>query len=206
MITPEGAKSSQLVDGFGPVRVARTPLADPEAYRGTVAPEEWAAAQRLDGRRRIEHVAGRAAAHAALAAFAPGTVVAITRAADGAPELRGCQAALSISHGRRDAVAAVGRARALGIDLCDLDDAPRVRRIAPRFLDPGEAALAHDAADWAALWAIKEAAAKALRRGLLDGGLRASRVIALDPPRLAFPALTAIVVRGERDAIAVVYG
>ncbi len=204
MITPDEPKSSELVEGFpADLRVACVPLADPDGYRARLREAEWAAAAALDGKRRVEHVAGRVAARNALEALVGPTAAVIARADDGAPEVRGIADAplVSISHGRAHAVAVAGYVRCLGIDLCEAADAPRVRRVAQRFISAEEVALGHETA----LWALKEAAAKALRRGLLDGGLRASCLASIDPPRFAWPALEAALVRRGGDAIAVVY-
>jgi 4'-phosphopantetheinyl transferase EntD len=203
MITPNDSMSSTLVDGFpAELRVACVPLADPNGYRARLRDAEWAAAMALDGKRRIEHVAGRVAARIALEALVGPTDAVIARAADGAPEVLGDNAPLvSISHGHAWAVAVCGYANCLGIDLCEAGDAPRVRRVMQRFVSAEEVALGHETA----LWALKEAAAKALRRGLLDGGLRASCVASIDPPRFAWPALEANVVYRGGDAIAVVW-
>jgi len=164
---------------------------------------------RRSGRDDAWH-AGREAAREALRQLlgALPASLEIVRAADGAPEVRGLVAApwLSISHGRERSVAAASW-HPIGIDLCDEHHARSVRRVATRFLSVEEGALAQAAgsdAAWAALWALKEAAAKALRVGLLAGGLRKSRLASLEPPRFAWPALEAQLVRAGRSAIAVV--
>jgi phosphopantetheinyl transferase len=204
MITPSRPDtSSTLLRGLPDGLVgAAAPLVDPQRYRGLVADAEWTAAQAFDGKRRIEHVAGRVAARAALAAFlGDAGACTIVRDDDGAPAIAGLAdpPLVSISHGRRGAVAVVGRVRALGIDLCDRDDASRVQRVATRFV-PEIAIVARDD-QWPALWALKEAGAKALRRGLLDGGLRATRLASIDPPRFASPAELAARVIDEPDHV-----
>jgi phosphopantetheinyl transferase len=182
-------------------------LAEPERVRGLALESP---------KRKGEWAAGRAAAREALQALVgplPAHVF-IGQAADGAPEVRGLDhqppPAISISHGHREAVALAARTGRVGIDLCDHQDAHRVRRLAARFLAAEECALARttdDDASWSTLWALKEAAAKALRVGLLDGGLRATRVASLDPPRFA-PCATqvgvwqAFVLRGADEVIA----
>src|SRR5262249_10956355 len=113
--------------------------------------------------------------------------------------------AVSISHGRRWAVAAAGRVACLGIDLCEVGRAPNVERVAQRYLHADERALARDASDWALLWALKEAAAKLLRRGLFDGGLTASRLASLAPAAFTDPALVVATEIGDEDCVAVVY-
>jgi phosphopantetheinyl transferase len=159
----------------------------------------------------FEHVAGRSAARAALTELIGprASDAVIARAEDGAPEIQGLDdpPLVSISHGHRAAVAVVGSVDALGIDLCDVVDAARVRRVAVRFLHTDEIALVDrdDDRQWAAMWALKEAAAKALRHGLLAGGLRVTRVLSLDPPRFAWPEFEASVVREPDDIVAVVY-
>src|SRR5262245_36452579 len=120
MITPSrGDASSALLGGLPDGLVAaRVPLADPEEYRAELADAEWAVALAFDGKRRVEHVAGRAAARVALAALvgdaARGAVIA--RGDDGAPRIDRLvdPPLVSISHGRRAAVAVVGRVRVLG--------------------------------------------------------------------------------------------
>lgn len=209
MITPGQFKSS-LVDGFDvALRVARIGLVGSEDYCEHLAAEELALSSKLDGRRRLEHLAGRMAARIALHALLGTTSAVIVRAADGAPEILGLDdpPLLSISHGRKAAVAAVGHVGSLGIDVCDHADVMRVRRVAVRFLRPEETALAEKGGvgRWVSLWALKEAAAKALRKGLLEGGLRASHLAAIEPPRFLWPQLESTVVRGAGEAIAVVF-
>ncbi|HEY3020477.1 MAG TPA: 4'-phosphopantetheinyl transferase superfamily protein, partial [Solirubrobacteraceae bacterium] len=117
----------------------------------------------------------------------------------------GTTARVSITHGRRWAVAAAGHVERLGVDLCEVARAPNVARISRRFLADEERALPACAADWATLWALKEAACKALRLGVFDGGLRASRVAALAPARYAWLALTVAVEVGAEDVVVVAY-
>jgi 4'-phosphopantetheinyl transferase EntD len=206
MITPirEDASSTLLAGLPVGLVAARVPLADPEAYRALLADDEWRAALAFDGKRRNEHVAGRAAARAALRALVGDAAFAIARGDDGAPRVVGLvdPPLVSISHGRRAAVAVVGRTRALGIDLCDRDDAARVARVARRFV-PEHAIVARDD-DWPRLWALKEAGAKALRVGLLEGGLRATTLASIDPPRFAEP-LQAHVIDEPDGVIAIVH-
>jgi 4'-phosphopantetheinyl transferase EntD len=214
MITPTDFKSSGLIAGFDDkLRVARVSLAEPGQYRERISDEEWQYACTLDGKRRIEHVAGRVAARAALHALvgssAPDLGVVIARAEDGAPEISGMAGPplVSISHGHNAAVAAVGYVGCLGIDLCDHEDALRVRRVALRFMRPEETALAHrgGAARWASLWALKEAGAKALHHGLLEGGLRATSLASIEPAVFRWPSFVVSVIPSARDVVAVVY-
>lgn len=214
MITPRGPKSSELVAGFPTeLVVARVAIAAPETYRDRLHEAEWAAALALDGIRRAERVAGRAAARAALEAAVGADAAAaavIDRDDDGAPIVRGIADAprVSISHGRASAVAVVARVPALGIDLAEPADAARVRRVAARFVAAEEVALAAAAGEdaaWLALWALKEAGAKAVRRGLLEGGLHATRLASIDPPGFASPELVAAVVVDPGGTIAVAY-
>ena len=186
---------------------ARIAIAGPNLDE--LAPAERAEAERLGlgEHRRAEWRAGRLAARAALSALlgpaAEGLVVG--REEDGAPVVVGADVALSISHGRRWAVAAAGRVAKLGIDLCEIGRAPNVERIAKRFLHEDERALPRSAADWALLWALKESAAKLLRRGLFDGGLAASRVVALAPAAFSDAAFEVTTEIGDDDCVAVVY-
>lgn len=186
---------------------ARIAIAGPNLDE--IAPAERAEAERLGlgEHRRAEWRAGRLAARAALGALlgpaAEGLVVA--REDDGAPVVVGADVAVSISHGRRWAVAAAGRVARIGIDLCEVGRAPNVERIAQRFLHAEERALPRSAADWALLWALKEAAAKVLRRGLFDGGLAASRVASLAPAAFSDAAFEVATEIGEEDCVALVY-
>lgn len=171
------------------LRLARTTVG--EAGLDDLAPEERAIAETIAPGRWPEFCAGRAAARAALAALCgPGAYV-IGRDAEGAPVVVGAAARVSITHTRDEVAAVAGRVAALGVDLCAVADAPRVRRVAPRFIAAAERALPVDDAAWAALWALKEAGAKAVGVGLLDGGLKATRLASLAPPRFASPALEA---------------
>ena len=212
MITPNEGKSSELVNGFPTeIRVARAPIASAEADLANLHDAERAASARLDDRRRLEHIAGRLAARAALAALVgpAGADAKIDRDPDGAPIVVGLAdpPIISISHGRELAVAVAARTAAVGIDLCDYADAMRVRRVVLRFVRPEEGALVArgGVGEWCALWALKEAGAKALRHALLDGGLRATWVRGLEPPEFEWPALDAIVSRQRDHVIAVVY-
>src|SRR5258706_52664 len=82
-------------------------------------------------------------------------------AGDGAPELVGLVGKspnLSISHGKREAIAVAGWVAKLGVDLCDHTDAGRVSRVAGRFITAPECELARAVGDpvgWATLWALK---------------------------------------------------
>jgi 4'-phosphopantetheinyl transferase EntD len=213
MITSGERKSSWLVGGFPTeLRVARVAVAPPETYRSLIHREEWTAAERLEGDRRAEHVAGRVAARVALEALVGAEAAAravVGRGEDGAPELSGLPDApsVSISHTGGAAVAVAAHATCLGIDVCEYAKAMRVRRVVVRFVVPEETALAErgGVARWIALWALKEAGAKAVRRGLLGGGLRATCLASIDPPRFAWPALDAAVAYTAGDVIAVVY-
>jgi 4'-phosphopantetheinyl transferase EntD len=192
-----------------PFRIARANLAENGDLR-TLPAFERALAVELEGPRLTEFCAGRAAARAALADLlgAPAESFAIGRAEDGAP-IGPNGVIVSISHGRTGAVAVAGRGLSLlGVDLCDLAQAERVERVTARFCDPDERALAvasgSDVA-WATYWALKEAAAKALRAALLDGGLRASRLRTLEPPAFDSPAVQALVQVGPENVVAVVW-
>ena len=160
--------------------------------------------------RRNEIAAGRAAARQALAALTgePAERFVIDRAPDGAPVVLGGGATVSITHGKTVAAAAVGFMDTLGIDLCDRSQAERIERVTQRYLDPDERRLAEGGDDltWATLWALKEAAAKALRRGLLsDRGLHASRLASLDPARFESPELEVDVLVEPQWVVAVVF-
>jgi phosphopantetheinyl transferase (holo-ACP synthase) len=114
--------------------------------------------------------------------------------------------AVSITHGRRVALAVAARVSRLGIDLCD--DDPRLPALAERFL-VDERVLARSPLDLSACFAAKEAALKALGLGLVDGGVldgTAIRVVSLSPPRLSDAGLHLALTRLGGAALAVVYG
>lgn len=212
MIISQDFASSQVVGRFPPtLRVARVPIVPVDVYRDLLGDAEWTVACSLDSQRQLDYVAGRVAARVALhALIGPAAADAtIERADDGTPHIAGLAEPplVSISHTRHHAVAVVGHAVCIGIDLCAHADAIRVRRVVVRFVAHDETALAEGGgvAQWTALWALKEAGAKAQRRGLLDGGLRSTCLTSIDPPRFAWPALEAIVVHGADDTMAVVY-
>ena len=118
---------------------------------------------------------GRAAAHALLPEGAW-----LGRDDEGAPVVHGAATRVTLSHTRRWVAAAAGAC--VGIDICDLADAARVRRVLVRFGGEDVALLdGHGDLDWVGFWAIKEAAAKALGIGLFDGGLKASRITSWSP-------------------------
>jgi 4'-phosphopantetheinyl transferase EntD len=145
------------------------------------------------GARRIEEfVAGRLAARRAIEALVGVAPTVIAREPDGAPRIEGIppgvRLAISITHGKRLAIAlaALG-SQAVGVDLTDGTDAPRIRRVARRaFPRDAERALAL-ADDRSAIraWAIKEAVAKTLRMGLLEqSGFERIEVVAIDVPEV----------------------
>jgi phosphopantetheinyl transferase (holo-ACP synthase) len=143
------------------------------------------------------HQQGRLAAWRALGRLL-GTLDGVGIEPDGGrPVVTGCgpRIALSVTHGRRRAFAVAGEASRLGIDLCDLEHAPRIAAFAPRFLAE-ERPLLRTPWEHASCFAAKEAGLKALGLGLLDGGLfdRESttcpvRVLSLSPPCLEPPNL-----------------
>lgn len=105
----------------------------------------------------------------------------VGRDEEGAPVVHGAPGRVTLSHTRRW-VAAAAAPHTLGIDVCDLVDAERVRRALPRFGGEDVRLLEGQGdGEWAAFWAVKEAACKALGVGLFDGGLKASRVTSLTP-------------------------
>jgi len=99
---------------------------------------------------------------------------------------------LSISHTHAYAAAAVAPCP-VGIDVCDLQDGPRIQKIAYRVFNEGEAertgALETDERG-AAVWALKEAALKLDQGGVFQPGARSIEVASLDPVALANPGLT----------------
>ena len=167
------------------------------------------AALAFDGRRRIEHVAGRAAARAALGALVGDAArdAIVVRGDDGAPVIAGLdRRPRSLGLRSRTAVAPPSRSsapRARSASIYAIATTPRACSASRRGSVP-EHALAVRDADWPRLWALKEAAAKALHRGLLEGGLRATTLVALDPPRFAQP-LEALVIDEPDWVIAIAY-
>jgi 4'-phosphopantetheinyl transferase EntD len=185
------------------LRLARTSVG--EAGLGDLPPEERAIAAAITPGRWPEFCAGRAAARAALTALLGAGDYVIGRDAEGAPVVAGVDVRVSITHTRDEAAAVAGRVAALGVDLCAVADAVRVRRVAPRFIAAEERALPVDDDGWATLWALKEAGAKAVGVGLLDGGLKATRLVSLAPARFASPALEAAVEVAGGIVLAVVW-
>jgi 4'-phosphopantetheinyl transferase len=186
---------------------------EPNADPGVLASAERAVAARFDGRRLDEFVAGRLAAHAALQQLLGDRAAAIEigRDAEGAPAMAGVAGdlpKLSISHGKSEAIAVAGFVARLGVDLCEFADSPRVERVSGRFIHESERDLARGIGHpvgWATLWALKEAGAKALGVGLFDNGLKATRLVSIDPPRFERPALEALVERDRDHVLAVVW-
>ena len=112
-------------------------------------------------------------------------------------------AAISISHGRRLAVAVVGTVARLGIDLCEHDRGPRIRALGPRFLTVTECELLVTDRDAAAIWAAKEAGLKAFGLGLHDGLIDRCpiEIRSLVPPRYAASTQLALHVEHHSDAV-----
>jgi 4'-phosphopantetheinyl transferase len=164
------------------------PIDDPtaDAIALLSAVERARLSTQRSARRRAEFVAGRLAARRALSGSGLPLPrdLAIDRDEDGAPLLIGLAGvALSITHARVRAIAAVAD-RPIGIDLCDATDAPRIRRVARRaFPRAHERALVLEDDRSACLaWAAKEAVAKALRIGMLEGGgVERIEIVAIDP-------------------------
>ncbi len=113
---------------------------------------------------------------------------------------------ISITHGRRRALAVASTYAQLGIDLCD--DPDRVARLSDRYLS-AESALTITPQLAALCFAIKEAALKALGVGLLDGGVFDDawpvRVVSLEPPRLDPPELRVLHGRAPEGPFAICY-
>jgi len=185
------------------VRLARATIGDVGV--DDLPPAERAIAATLAPERQLEFAAGRAAARAALAALCGAGDYVIGRDADGAPTIGIAGVRVSITHTRAAVAAVAGRAAALGVDLCAVADAARVRRVAPRFIVAEERAMPGDDVEWATLWALKEASAKAVGVGLLEGGLKATRLAALAPPRFARPELHAETAVEDGMVLAVVW-
>jgi 4'-phosphopantetheinyl transferase EntD len=127
------------------------------------------------------HEAGRAAAREALAQVGSRGELAY----DGTrPIVVGDDVRISITHGRRRALAVAARVSRLGIDLADEDK--RLPALAERYFAT-EHVFAQTALELAACLAAKEAGLKALGLGLLDGEMFDDcvvRVTSLAPPRI----------------------
>ena len=112
------------------------------------------------------------------------------RAPNGAPQLEGPhahQATVAITHGRRWAGAVSARrdgpSAHIGLDLVDVEDGPRVEKIAPRNLKENERAMmASDARAGLLAWAAREASAKATRTGMFAYALSEVWLTAIDAP------------------------
>ncbi|GAA2365710.1 4'-phosphopantetheinyl transferase family protein [Dactylosporangium salmoneum] len=98
---------------------------------------------------------------------------------NGKPEVAGLQ--VNLSHAGEHALIAVTETRPVGVDLQDLGPAPAVEALARRFFPPGEAesVAAHGPAEFARLWARKEAVLKAAGDRLMRG---LALPVAGDPP------------------------
>ncbi len=138
-------------------------------------------------RRRREWLAGRQAGRIAARAVGAGAA-SILRGPEGGPVLVGPgegRVDLALTHGEAYAAAvALPRGGAyphVGIDWVDARDGPRLARLAPRVLDPDEAARCAGRDLWLrAAWGAKEAVAKATRTGMFAFGLGAVRLTHLD--------------------------
>lgn len=161
--------------------------------------------------RAAEWKAGRQVGKQALQAafgFEPERVE-ILPAESGAPVLYVDGAAqrsvfMSLSHTERWAVAAVAEFP-VGVDVADDEDGARLPRIATRVFSEGEAEAcgAHDSvANQAAVWALKEAGLKLHIGGVFSPGARSIRVLSLDPPKVANPALEVALFRVDGAAVA----
>jgi 4'-phosphopantetheinyl transferase EntD len=114
---------------------------------------------------------------------------------------------ISITHGKRRALAVATRLPRVGIDLAEED--LRLPALAERYFAT-EHAFAQSPRELAACFAAKEAGLKALGLGLLDGDMFDDCVIkveSLAPPRIAcgFAKLELIVRIVPEGAVAIVY-
>ncbi|MEL7372631.1 MAG: 4'-phosphopantetheinyl transferase superfamily protein, partial [Myxococcota bacterium] len=142
--------------------------------------------------RRCEWWAGRMAARGALRAIGAGAA-SVLRAPNGAPLLCGPhahQASIAITHGRRWAAAAAsrrdGQTPNIGLDLVDVEDRPRVARVAGRNFRPNELARMDTDPDAGLLaWATREAAAKATRTGMFAFALSEVSLMDFDRDSMA---------------------
>ncbi|WP_033225106.1 4'-phosphopantetheinyl transferase family protein [Streptomyces virginiae] len=92
---------------------------------------------------------------------------------------------LSISHTARHVAAALAP-EPVGVDLCEIDSADAVRRVADHFLSPEELSLIGTGRPdaMAGAWALKEAAVKADRSGIFGAAPRGIPIRRLRPPLL----------------------
>ncbi len=139
-------------------------------------------------KRRGEFVAGRLAAHRALALLAPGTPAEVTARSDGPDEGRPCFVphpglALSLSHSAGVAVAAVAPGTARGVDLehrVDVGAAFLEEAFAPGEWEAYRDVCGADMDAPTAAWTLKEAVLK-----VWGVGLRAPlQKVAVRPSRL----------------------
>jgi len=123
-------------------------------------------------RRRSEWVAGRLAAHRALARWlGPGAALGLSTEACGAPRLSADGPSISLSHDGAWVAVALSRKGRTAIDLCSREHAERLGPILRRLALP-------DAGDGCQVWAALECALKLRRQGissLLDRRLELER-------------------------------
>ncbi|MEV7559105.1 4'-phosphopantetheinyl transferase superfamily protein [Streptomyces sp. NPDC089795] len=158
-----------------------------------LSPAERRVLRALPAWRRAEWTAGRLLAKRLVGEVvpAPAVGVEILPREDGSPRvLVGGSSPLpalylSISHTVRHVAAALAP-EPVGVDLCEIDSADAVRRVADHFLSPAELALIGGERPEAmtAAWALKEAAVKADRSGVFGEAPRGIPILGLRPPVL----------------------
>ncbi|MBT2479926.1 4'-phosphopantetheinyl transferase superfamily protein [Streptomyces sp. ISL-94] len=161
----------------------QAPVLSPAEQRVVHALPVWRQAEWAAGRLLAKRLAGEALG-------APATEVEILPRDDGSPRVvvRGRPMPgvhVSISHTAHHVAAALAPGP-VGVDLCETVSAAAVRRVADHLLSPEELSLiGTDRPEaMAGAWALKEAAVKAERSGILGAAPRRIVILGLRPPVL----------------------
>lgn len=173
--------------------VAVGAIADLGRRTDDLTPDERALSDEMsEAGRRAEWIAGRLAAHAALAAAGAPAGLSVLRTPSGVPRLDGPDASdhqCSISHNEPwAAAAAIGPGTpwaGCGIDLVAPGDHERLTRLSERILKPSERALAAqtDHPILALAWGLREAVAKATETGMFRFALAHVHIDDIDDQR-----------------------
>lgn len=140
-------------------------------------------AMKATEKRRREWLAGRRAAHLALASLGH-EGAQVLREPSGAPRTTAAGVHVAITHGKRFAAAVATSGAACphaGIDIVDAEDLERIEHVAQRVLTPDEQQRARANPEHAKLaWATREAVAKATRTGMFVFALAQCWTVAVD--------------------------